>query len=207
MPTRRTRAAFPRWSCSAATSPWACRDRLNMRGSCGRCCTPVTTRSRSADGRIRTAMPTRQVDYLASPSFHAEFYLTQVVSHHDLRAVERFLDAARRRELTLPAVFGVFFYRSANPRTLAALAELSARAGRRAHARVRGGRERRGCLRPHRADAAGCRRPPFLHQQPAHSTGAGSSRVHPRARGNRVPRTVKTRTAENRNGANLKSEV
>jgi 5,10-methylenetetrahydrofolate reductase len=65
--------------------------------------------------------PDRQVDYLVSPSFHAEFYLTQVVSHHDLRAVERFLDAARRRELTLPAVFGVFFYRSANPRTLAAL--------------------------------------------------------------------------------------
>ena len=65
--------------------------------------------------------PARQVDYLVSPSFHAEFYLTQVVSHHDLRAVERFLDAARRRELTLPGVFGVFFYRSANPRTLAAL--------------------------------------------------------------------------------------
>jgi 5,10-methylenetetrahydrofolate reductase len=62
-----------------------------------------------------------QVDYLASPSFHAEFYLTQVVSHHDVRAVERFLDTARRRELTLPGVFGVFFYRSANPRTLAAL--------------------------------------------------------------------------------------
>jgi 5,10-methylenetetrahydrofolate reductase len=62
-----------------------------------------------------------QVDYLASPSFHAEFYLTQVVSHHDVRAVERFLEAARRRDMTLPAVFGVFFYRSANPRTLAAL--------------------------------------------------------------------------------------
>jgi 5,10-methylenetetrahydrofolate reductase len=62
-----------------------------------------------------------QADYLASPSFHAEFYLTQVVSHHDVRAVERFLDAARRRQVTLPAVFGVFFYRSANPRTLAAL--------------------------------------------------------------------------------------
>lgn len=62
-----------------------------------------------------------QVDYLASPSFHAEFYLTQVVSHHDARAVERFIEAARRRELTLPAIFGVFFYRSANPRTLAAL--------------------------------------------------------------------------------------
>lgn len=62
-----------------------------------------------------------QVEYLASPNFHAEFYLTQVVSHHDIKAVERFLDATRRRELTLPAVFGVFFYRSANPRTLDAL--------------------------------------------------------------------------------------
>jgi hypothetical protein len=55
---------------------------------------------------------------LASPTFHAEFYLTQIVSHHDIKAVERFLDAARRRELMLPAVFGVFFYRSANPGTL-----------------------------------------------------------------------------------------
>lgn len=62
-----------------------------------------------------------QVEYLESPTFHAEFYLTQVVSHHDVRAVERFLDAAGRRQLTLPGVFGVFFYRSANPRTLAAL--------------------------------------------------------------------------------------
>lgn len=62
-----------------------------------------------------------QVGYLASPNLHAEFYLTQVVSHHDIKAVERFLDAARRRQLTLPAIFGVFFYRSANPRTLNAL--------------------------------------------------------------------------------------
>ncbi len=62
-----------------------------------------------------------QMDYLASENFHAEFYLTQVVSHHDVRAVERFLRAASRRAVALPAVFGVFFYRSANPRTLAAL--------------------------------------------------------------------------------------
>jgi 5,10-methylenetetrahydrofolate reductase len=63
----------------------------------------------------------RQVEYLASPSFHAEFYLTQIVSHHDVRAVERFLAAVKRRDLTIPAIFGVFFYRSANPRTLSAL--------------------------------------------------------------------------------------
>ena len=65
--------------------------------------------------------PELQVDYLASPTFHAEFYLTQVVSHHDITPVARFIETARRRGLDLPGVFGVFFYRSANPRTLGAL--------------------------------------------------------------------------------------
>jgi 5,10-methylenetetrahydrofolate reductase len=63
----------------------------------------------------------RQVDFLTSPDFHAEFYLTQVVSHHHADRVARFIAAARRRGLALPGLFGVFFYRSANPRTLAAL--------------------------------------------------------------------------------------
>ncbi len=63
----------------------------------------------------------RQVDFLSAPTFHAEFYLTQVVSHHNIEPVARFIQTAERRGLTLPAVFGVFFYRSANPRTLAAL--------------------------------------------------------------------------------------
>jgi len=62
-----------------------------------------------------------QVEFLISPNGHAEFYLTQVVSHHDAPAVERLIETGRRRGLTLPGIFGVFFYRSANPRTLAAL--------------------------------------------------------------------------------------
>lgn len=62
-----------------------------------------------------------QVDYLTADNFHAEFFLTQIVSHHDLAAVSRFIDAAGQRSLTLPGIFGVFFYRSANPRTLDAL--------------------------------------------------------------------------------------
>jgi 5,10-methylenetetrahydrofolate reductase len=62
--------------------------------------------------------PERQVDFLTAPDFHAEFYLTQVVSHHDAAHVERFVSAAARRGLALPGVFGVFFYRSANPKTL-----------------------------------------------------------------------------------------
>lgn len=60
----------------------------------------------------------RQVDYLLDPHFTAEFYLTQVVSHHDLPAVSGFLHAAGRRAPDLPGVYGVFYYRSANPKTL-----------------------------------------------------------------------------------------
>lgn len=67
--------------------------------------------------------PVRQVDYLLDASFTAEFYLTQIVSHHDLRSVEAFVNEAGRRGLSLPGVFGVFLYRSANPKTLARLAE------------------------------------------------------------------------------------
>jgi 5,10-methylenetetrahydrofolate reductase len=63
----------------------------------------------------------QQAAYLMSPTFNADFYLTQVVSHHDLAAVDRFLDSARRHGVDLPGIFGVFYYRSANPRTLAAL--------------------------------------------------------------------------------------
>jgi len=62
--------------------------------------------------------PARQVDFLLAQDFEAEFYLTQIVSHHSIGQVERFLDEARRRGVRHPGVFGVFLYRSANPRTL-----------------------------------------------------------------------------------------
>lgn len=65
----------------------------------------------------------QQVEFLLDAHNHAEFYLTQIVSHHQLGAVERFLAEASRRSLDVPGLFGVFFYRSANPRTLAALGE------------------------------------------------------------------------------------
>jgi 5,10-methylenetetrahydrofolate reductase len=67
------------------------------------------------------ADPERQADYLAAASFHAEFFLTQVVSHHQIEAAARFIDTLERRRLTLPGLFGVFFYRSGNRRTLDAL--------------------------------------------------------------------------------------
>ena len=67
------------------------------------------------------ADPARQVDFLLDAEFNGEFFLTQVVSHHDRAAVERLVAEAQRRGVTQPGMFGVFFYRSANPKTLAGL--------------------------------------------------------------------------------------
>ena len=67
----------------------------------------------------------QQVDYLVDDRFSAEFYLTQVVSHLNVAPVARFVDEARRRGLDrLPGMFGVFFYRSANTKTLTSLSQL-----------------------------------------------------------------------------------
>jgi 5,10-methylenetetrahydrofolate reductase len=62
-----------------------------------------------------------QARYLLDARFTAEFFLTQIVSHHGAAAVERFLDACRAAGVRTPGMFGVFYYRSANPRTLEAL--------------------------------------------------------------------------------------
>lgn len=63
----------------------------------------------------------QQVDFLHDERFCAEFYLTQVVSHLDLDPVRRFLGEIARRPVAIPGMFCVFFYRSANPKTLAIL--------------------------------------------------------------------------------------
>jgi hypothetical protein len=62
-----------------------------------------------------------QVGHLLDDRVNAEFYLTQIVSHHSLAGVERFLNEAARRGLAMPGIFGLFYYRSANRRTLDAL--------------------------------------------------------------------------------------
>ncbi len=62
------------------------------------------------------------MDFIADDNFTADFYLTQIVSHLDVAPVARFLDETRRRGVDhLQGVFGVFYYRSANPKTLALL--------------------------------------------------------------------------------------
>jgi 5,10-methylenetetrahydrofolate reductase len=62
-----------------------------------------------------------QVGHLEDGRFSAEFFLTQVVSHHDRAIVDRFVAEHARRTPKLPGIFGVFYYRSANPKTLATL--------------------------------------------------------------------------------------
>jgi len=69
------------------------------------------------------AEPAAQVGHLLEDRATAEFYLTQIVSHHSRPSVERFLAEAARRNLALPGMFGLFFYRSANPKTLETLRE------------------------------------------------------------------------------------
>jgi hypothetical protein len=64
------------------------------------------------------AETSRQIDFLADENFTAEYYLTQIVSHHDIDPVERFIRETARRGVGIPGVFGVFYYRSANPKTL-----------------------------------------------------------------------------------------
>ena len=67
------------------------------------------------------ADPEQQVSFISDGCFHAEYYLTQIVSHLNIEPVERFIREVRNRGIEKPGIFGVFFYRSANPKTLAAL--------------------------------------------------------------------------------------
>jgi 5,10-methylenetetrahydrofolate reductase len=67
------------------------------------------------------AEATQQAEFLLDERFCAEFYLTQVVSHLNPDPVKRFLDETHRRAVSIPGMFCVFFYRSANPKSLAAL--------------------------------------------------------------------------------------
>jgi len=62
-----------------------------------------------------------QVAFLEDAEFNGDFYLTQVISHHDRPKIDSFLDRIDQRRVPLPGIFGVFYYRSANARTLQTL--------------------------------------------------------------------------------------
>jgi len=67
--------------------------------------------------------PAEQVGFLTAPDAHADFALSQIVSHHSLPVVERFLAQLERSATAKPVVYGVFYYRSANRKTLETLSE------------------------------------------------------------------------------------
>ncbi|MBM3780223.1 MAG: hypothetical protein FJW29_00915 [Acidobacteria bacterium] len=69
------------------------------------------------------ADPIAQVRFLRDPQAHADFFLTQIVSHHQQAEIAAFLNEAARTGLDTPGVFGVFYYRSANARTLQTLSQ------------------------------------------------------------------------------------
>lgn len=65
--------------------------------------------------------PEEQVRFLLEGQGTADYFLTQVVSHHQMDPVDRFLEVFHKAEITMPGLVGIFHYRSANPATLARL--------------------------------------------------------------------------------------
>jgi 5,10-methylenetetrahydrofolate reductase len=65
----------------------------------------------------------QQGGFLADKNFGGDFWLTQIVSHHHRPEVERLLEDVEGRGVTTPGIFGVFYYRSANGKTLERLSQ------------------------------------------------------------------------------------
>lgn len=64
-------------------------------------------------GWVNLHRPTaEQLAFAMDEAYEADFYLTQVVSHHDLPKIDRWLSAAAEAGFDLPGAFGVFYYRN-----------------------------------------------------------------------------------------------
>ena len=65
----------------------------------------------------------RQVEYILEPDYSADFFLAQIASHYQTAALDEFLNQSAKRGVRIPAIFGVFYYRSANAKTCAMLSQ------------------------------------------------------------------------------------
>jgi 5,10-methylenetetrahydrofolate reductase len=65
----------------------------------------------------------RQVEYMLDADYSADFYMAQIVSHYQTKAIEEFLNETERVGVKIPGIFGVFYYRTANPKTFAMLSK------------------------------------------------------------------------------------
>jgi len=63
----------------------------------------------------------RQVEFMLDPGYSADFYLAQIVSHYQPHAMDDFLNETTRLKVKIPGIFGVFYYRTANPKTFSLL--------------------------------------------------------------------------------------
>jgi hypothetical protein len=63
----------------------------------------------------------RQVEFMLDPEYSADFYLAQIVSHYQPHAMDDFLNETTRLKVKIPGIFGVFYYRTANPKTFSLL--------------------------------------------------------------------------------------
>ncbi len=175
----RRRASRPS-SYSAAIGRSGHRGAWSTRGSCGRRFGRTRPASPSAAGPILTPIRSSRSPSWATDTSLGEFFLTQVVSHHDSARVDRLLEEMDRRRLGVPGVFGVFFYRSANPKTPLTLRRLPAGPSPAAHRGIRGGRHARRGVRPHDSLAAGRRRSSCVCLEPAHRPPATDAGPHRR---------------------------
>ena len=65
----------------------------------------------------------RQVEYIVNPNYCADFFLAQISSHYQTAALDEFIGAMTTLGVQIPAIFGVFYYRSANAKTCAMLSQ------------------------------------------------------------------------------------
>jgi len=63
----------------------------------------------------------RQVEFMLHPEYSADFYLAQIVSHYQKSAIEEFVNETERLAVKIPGIYGVFYYRTPNPKTFAML--------------------------------------------------------------------------------------
>src|SRR5262245_51246116 len=63
----------------------------------------------------------RQVEFMLDPDYSADFYMALIVSHCQTLAIDKFPNEPQRMGSKIPAILGVFYYRSPNPKTFAML--------------------------------------------------------------------------------------
>jgi 5,10-methylenetetrahydrofolate reductase len=65
----------------------------------------------------------RQIEYILDPHYSADFFMAQIVSHYQTAALDEFIECSEKMGVKIPAIYGVFYYRSASPKTCGILSQ------------------------------------------------------------------------------------